>query len=480
MYADSQSQYVSHDGGRGRGQTCGRGRGRGRSGYKQRDNSKVTCYRCDRQGHYASNCPDRLLKLIKLQEKQQENEDDDNDEAESLMVHEVVYLNERNMNPEIHEACSDKSWYLDNGASNHMTGNRDWFCKLDELVTGKVKFCDDSRIDIRGKGSIKFTGKNGESKILANVYYIPDLKSNIISLGQATEAGCDVRLREDYLTLHDRDGNLLVKATRSRNRLYKVDLKVESTKCLQLVALSNSTKWHTRLGHINLETIKSMVTKELVVGIPSVPKEKEICASCLLGKQARQAFPKATRYRASQILELIHVDLCGPISPPTTAQRRYILVLIDDYSRFMQSFLFKEKSETFGKFKGFKTLVEQETREKIKTFRTDRGREFLSQEFQAYCEKEGINRHYTAPYTPQQNDVVERRNMTLQGMTRSIMKHMNIPNYLRGEAVRHATYLINRVGTRSLENQTPYEALKKRKPNVEHLRVFGCVSYAKV
>jgi len=335
MYADSQSQYVSHDGGRGRGQTCGRGRSRGRSGYKQRDNSKVTCYRCDRQGHYASNCPDRLLKLIKLQEKQQENEDDDNDEAESLMVHEVVYLNERNMNPEIHEACSDKSWYLDNGASNHMTGNRDWFCKLDELVTGKVKFCDDSRIDIRGKGSIKFTGKNGESKILANVYYIPDLKSNIISLGQATEAGCDVRLREDYLTLHDRDGNLLVKATRSRNRLYKVDLKVESTKCLQLVALSNSTKWHARLGHINLETIKSMVTKELVVGIPSVPKEKEICASCLLGKQARQAFPKATRYRASQILELIHVDLCGPISPPTTAQRRYILVLIDDYSRFM-------------------------------------------------------------------------------------------------------------------------------------------------
>ena len=154
-------------------------------------------------------------------------------------------------------------------------------------------------------------------------------------MGQATEAGCDVRLREDYLTLHDRDGNLLVKATRSRNRLYKVDLKVESTKRLQLVALSNSTKWHARLGHINLETIKSMVTKELVVGIPSVPKEKEICASCLLGKQARQAFPKATRYRASQILELIHVDLCGPISPPTTAQRRYILVLIDDYSRFM-------------------------------------------------------------------------------------------------------------------------------------------------
>ena len=400
MYADSGSHYMYQEGGRGRGQIRGRGRGRGRVGYKQRDHSKVTCYRCDKQGHYASNCPDRLLKLIKLQERQQEAEDDDDDEVESLMMHEVVYLNEGNMNLEIYEACSDKAWYLDNGASNHMTGNRDWFCKLDEMVTGKVKFGDDSRIDIRGKGSILFLTKNGEPKTLANVYYIPDLKSNIISLGQATEAGCDVRLKDNYLTLHDRDGNLLVKATRSRNRLYKVELKVENTKCLQLAALNDSTKWHARLGHINLETIKAMVTKEFVIGIPSAPKEKEICASCMLGKQARQVFPKATTYRASQILELIHGDLCGPISPPTAAKRRYILVLIDDHSRFMWSFLLKEKSEAFGKFKTFKATVEQETGEKIKTLRTDRGGEFLSQEFQTFCEEKGIIRHLTAPYTP--------------------------------------------------------------------------------
>ena len=113
-------------------------------------------------------------------------------------------------------------WYLDNGASNHMTGDKRYFRLLDDSITGKVKFGDESRIDFKGKESIEFIDRNGEVRMMTEVYYIPDLKSNIISLGQATESGYDVRLRGDYLTMHDRDGKLLVKANRSRNRLYKV------------------------------------------------------------------------------------------------------------------------------------------------------------------------------------------------------------------------------------------------------------------
>lgn len=116
----------------------------------------------------------------------------------------------------------------------------------------------------------------------------------------------------------------------------------------------------------------------------------------------------------------------------------------------MWSILFKEKSEGVEKFKGFKMLVEQESGAKIKTLRTYKGGEFMSHEFQDFCEREGINSHLTTTYTPQQNEVVERRNMTLLEMTRSILKHMSMPNYLWGEAVRHSTYLINRVGTRAL------------------------------
>lgn len=177
------------------------------------------CYRCDKLGHYASDCSDRLLKLQETLENNSDTQD-----ANELMIHEIVYLNEDGIIPSKYDPSSsgDNIWYLDNGASNHMTGDKRYLRLLDDSITGKFKFGDDSRIDIKGKGSIEFIDRNGEARTMTEVYYIMDLKSNIISLGQATEFGCDVRLKEAYLTMHDRDGKLLVKAKRSRNRLYKV------------------------------------------------------------------------------------------------------------------------------------------------------------------------------------------------------------------------------------------------------------------
>ncbi|KAK1423984.1 hypothetical protein QVD17_19295 [Tagetes erecta] len=125
-------------------------------------------------------------------------------------------------------------------------------------------------------------------------------------------------------------------------------------------------------------------------------------------------------------------------------------------------------------------MVERETGRKVKVVRTDRGGEFTSREFNEYCNEAGVMRHLTAPYTPQQNGVVERRNRTLMEMTRSILKAMKVPNYLWGEAVRHSTYLINRSPTRSLVGETPYEKYKGRKPSLEHIKVFGCLAHTKV
>ena len=152
------------------------------------------------------------------------------------MMHEVVYLNEQKINPTIFEADQDTQdlWYLDNGASNHMSGNRLFFYELDETILGKVRFGDDSRIDIKGKGSVRFIFKDGEIKVLNNVYYIPGLRSNIISLGQATEVGCEVRMKDETLTLYDRNGKLMVRTKRSSNRLYKVVMQADKDHCLQI------------------------------------------------------------------------------------------------------------------------------------------------------------------------------------------------------------------------------------------------------
>lgn len=104
------------------------------------------------------------------------------------MIHEVVYLKEKNCLPDKCEANSraENIWYLDNGGSNHMTGDKRYFSELDSSVTRKVRFGDDSRIDIKGKDTISFIDMNGEPRKMTNVYYIPELRSNIISLGQAT------------------------------------------------------------------------------------------------------------------------------------------------------------------------------------------------------------------------------------------------------------------------------------------------------
>lgn len=280
--------------------------------------------------------------------------------------------------------------------------------------------------------------------------------------------------------MHDQYGKLFVKAPRSKNRLYKVQMGLRDNAHLLLASISESNRWHARMGHVSYGTIKIMIDKELIQGVPNIGIEKEICSSCLLGKQTRQAFPQASSYRASKKLELIHGDLCGPITPSTSAGNRYIFVLIDDYSRYMWTILLKEKGDAFQKFRNFKTMVEQESDARIQTFRTDRGGEFVSLEFNSFCEDTGIKRHLTAPYTPQQNGVVERRNRTLMEMARSILKHMCMPNYLWGETIRHSTYLLNRVVTRALKNETPYESFRGKRPNVEHIQIFGCVAYAKI
>nr|GEW99430.1 zinc finger, CCHC-type [Tanacetum cinerariifolium] len=307
----------------------------------------------------------------------------------------------------------DSLWYLDNGASNHMTGVREHFKELNEKVSGKVRFGDGSYIEIKGIGSILIECEDEKQRIISHVYYIPSLKSNLLSLGQFTKIGCKVVMEDDKLQLYDMDNKIFMEVTRQRNRLYKASLRIGTHVCI-LANLNDTTwLWHARLGHLNFESLKSMAQRDLVRRIPTVKHTIQICDVCLIEKHIRAPFSKMAKARSTSPLDLVYGDLCGRITPPTPSGKKYIFLIVDDYSRYMWVYFLSTKDQAFDTFKEYKSTIEKELRTTLKMLRTDRGGEFTSNEFTQYCKENGIARQLTAPYSPQQNRVVERRNRTI-------------------------------------------------------------------
>jgi hypothetical protein len=237
--------------------------------------------------------------------------------------------------------------------------------------------------------------------------------------------------------------------------------------------------WHECLGHISFAAMKKMAKEELVRGLPDLTLGELPCVACLAGKQRRTSFPAQAQYRADTVLELVHGDLCGKISPPTPAGNQYFLLLVDDKSRFMSVVLLPSKDRAADAIKKFKLRAELETGRKFRGLRIDRGGEFNSENFGEFCLEQGVRRQLTVPYSPQQNGVVERFNATVVGAARSMLKAKGLPNRFWGEAVLTAVYILNRTPTRSVEGATPFEVWYRRKPSVHHFRTFGCIVYVK-
>jgi transposase InsO family protein len=161
---------------------------------------------------------------------------------------------------------------------------------------------------------------------------------------------------------------------------------------------------------------------EMVRGLPPISHAEQFCDTCVLAKHRRGVFLKQSKYRADKALELVHDDLCGSVKSVTTGGRRYFLLLIDDATRYMWVVLLTAKSKASSAIKHIQPAAEKECGRKLRVLRTDNGGEFTVAEFTAYCADEGITRHFLASYTPQQNGVVERRNLTVVAMARALLK----------------------------------------------------------
>jgi len=253
---------------------------------------KGRCRNCGIYGHWAEDC-----KRPKKQKKEEKREEAniavagaDHNPALLLAVasgvsqpsSEVVHLSEKKVIP---VACPEGVWVLDIGSNNHMIGSRAALTHLNEGVRGTVRFGDGSSIEIRGLGSMVIQGRRQEHKVLTDIYYIPQLKSSIVSLGQLEEKGYEVSLKNGRCSVTDKGGNtLLISAPRTANRLYTHKFSQTSPVCLLTNLDDEAWIWHARFGHLNFRSLRELGRRDMVSGMPVVDRVEQVCDSCVLGK----------------------------------------------------------------------------------------------------------------------------------------------------------------------------------------------------
>ncbi|XP_014497667.1 uncharacterized protein LOC106759161 [Vigna radiata var. radiata] len=266
---------------------------------------------------------------------------------------------------------------------------------MKEVLNGKIRFVDDRSLIAEGSGRIVLRDENGREVVIDEVLFVPGLKTNLLSLGQLLQKGFAMKMENNYFSIFDQSKRMVIKASLSQNRTFRVIMKAVRHQCFYAVGKSIEWLWHLRFGHLNFRDLFRMSQRSMVSGLPLVN-------------------------------------------------------------------------------------IPESSDKKLKVLRTVGGGEYISAEFQTYCEKEGIIHELTPPYTPEHNGTTERKNRTIMNMVRCMLKSKELPKFLWGEAVLAATYILNRTPTKRLKDITPKEAWSKIKPNVEHLRVFGSVCFKHV
>ncbi len=437
------------------------------------------CFKCQKVGHLAKDCWSKL----KNQRGYAKGRGHDNRNATPTQQTLLSSTSALTVNSDDNEA-----WIIDSGATQHMSSQDSNMSNYEKLQTGKkIYLADNKTLEAEGQGDItmKCVLPNKESKdvTFGQVLHVPDLQKNLISVPSITKNGGSVNFSGEKCEISTQEG--LVAVGHKEGNLYVLDFDENVSNATATAASTTENQslelWHLRLGHLNYDSVKNMAKNEIVTGMKTDSNEFDRdCDGCALGKQSREPFSKNGSERASDILDLVHTDVCGPMHVTSDGGAKYMLTFIDDHSRMTVTYFLKNKSEVLGKFKEYLKMAENFTGKKLKCLRSDNGGEYFSKEFGEFCKLHGIIQEPTVPRTPQQNGVAERMNRTLLESARSMLFHAKMPLHFWADAVNTAAYVRNRCPTSVLKGHTPYETWFKRKPKISHLKVFGCNAYVHI
>ncbi|GJW08974.1 retrovirus-related pol polyprotein from transposon TNT 1-94 [Tanacetum coccineum] len=339
-------------------------------------------------------------------------------------------------------------WYLDSGCSKHMTGNRSKLMNFVEKFIGSVRFGNDHLGAIMGYGDYVM----GDS-VISRVYYVEGLGHNLFSVGQFCDSDLEVAFRKHTCFVRDIKGTDILKGSRGTN-LYTISID-EMMKSSPICLLSKASKskswlWHRRLNHLNFGTINDLARKDLVRGLPRLKFEKDhLCSACQLGKSKKFSHRPKSENTNMEVLHTLHMDLCGPMRVQSIKGKKYILVIVDDYSRFTWVKFLRSKDETPEFVTNFLKQIQVGLNKTVRFIRTDNGTDFVNQVMSEYYEE----------------------------AARTMMIFSKAPMFLWAEAVATACYTQNRSLIHTRHNKTPYELVHDKKHDLTFFLVFCALCY---
>ena len=421
---------------------------------------KGDCWVCGKAGHKAQECRHRKDQTVTRTNQAHVHEFDDNL---------VAVVTETNM------VSNVKGWWIDTGVTRHICGDKNLFSEYKHMDdVEKLYMGNSSASNVEGKGNVVLKFTSGKIVTLTDVLHVPEIRKNLVSGPILSKKGFKLVFESDRFIL-TKAGMYVGKGYLTEG-LFKLNVLVTNTmnnnKNTSVYIVDSFVLWHARLGHVNNRSIYRMVNLNLLPKFDVNIHNK--CEICTESKFARQSF-KSVQERLNELLSLIHSDLCDFKAIPSRGGKNYFITFIDDCSKYCYVYLLHSKDEALNSFKTYKAEVENQLEKKIKVIRSDRGGEYESAAFSDFCAQNGIVHQTTAPYTPQQNGVAERKNRTLKEMINSMLNSSGLPHNLWGEALLTANFILNRIPFKN-SNKSPYEVWKGRLPSYKMIKIWGCLA----
>jgi hypothetical protein len=322
--------------------------------------------------------------------------------------------------PEILLACQSTDWWLDTGANVHVCSDLNLFSSYEVTDSSSILMGNGSRAVVHGVGRVDLKLTSRKTLSLKNVQHVPGINRNLISGSLLCRDGFKLVFESNkFIVLkfgmfigkgYDSGGLFCLSVIDDCNNM------ANSISCSEM-NIGEAAVWHSRLCHINFDRVIQLSKLNLILKIPVVRRSK--CHACVQAKQPCKPF-KSVEEKSLAPLDLIHSDLCEMNGILNRAGKKCFVSFIDDATRYYQLYLVKTKDEALNCFKIYKAEVENYLDRKIKRVRSDRGGEYLSNDFGEYCVEHGIIHETTTPYSPQSNGVAERKNRTLTDLVNAM------------------------------------------------------------